>query len=102
LPGISGALESSDQNIIHPAQFDQLDPVQITHSEILLLVRRNDMDGGNIEGPVFAEEDCPFRPEEVGSDGIHRNRIGSYDQTFVRPNVPFREAIQKDVGRPER
>jgi hypothetical protein len=45
------------------------------------------MDGRNIQNPVFTEKTDPFCLEEMGTDCIHGHRIGSNDQSFIRPHV---------------
>jgi hypothetical protein len=51
------------------------------------------MGGRNIQSPVFAEKGNPLNLEEMGAYSIHRHRIGSHDQSLIRPNIPGVEKV---------
>jgi hypothetical protein len=50
-----------DQYLIPPAQFDKLNSVQVTDSDMVFLVSYNNMCRRNIESPVSTEKGEPLR-----------------------------------------
>ena len=84
----------SDQDIVLPADFDEIDLVQITISETVDFVSDLDVFRNGREGVGGAQHLGAFGHEQFQPDGIHGYHIRSHDQAFVIPDIATTEMVR--------